>query len=500
MNRSRRTTIAMLALLSGAAAASASDVVLDWNTAVLDAIQATRANPPRATRAMAIMHTAVYDAVNGIDRRHAPYRVVTAPPLASMEAAAAQAAHDALLALFPSQSEAFATLLDSSLAAIPAGTARDAGLAHGAAVAAEILQWRATDGSDATKPYEPTPEPGRWRPTPPAFAAPLLPHWSDVTPFGISSGSSFRPPAPPALITTQYAAEFNEVKSLGRVDSPVRTSEQTEIALIWEGGVGTPTPPGQWNQIAQTLARQQGTTLQENARLFATLNIAVADAAISCWECKYEFDLWRPVTAIWEAEHDGNPGTSPDPDWLPLLTTPPFPGYTSGHSTFSSSSAAVLAAFFGSDEMSFTFEAIGLSRDFTSLQAAAEEAGISRIYGGIHYMSDNVAALESGRKIGEYIFDHHFDAICRVDLDGDGSLSFFDFLAFRISSRRAMREPISPATGDSTSSTSQRSKANLRLAASRPGRSFSPVDQCAGDYHALPRIASTTATGAIWSR
>ncbi|MFG0284529.1 MAG: GC-type dockerin domain-anchored protein [Phycisphaerales bacterium JB039] len=425
-----RASCAAAALLVAAGAAGA-DVVTDWNTAVLDAIEATRTNPPMASRAMATMHAAVYDAVNGIGGRYLPYRVETAPPAhASREAAVAQAAHDTLVALFPTQAAAVDTLLDASLSAIPAGPGRDAGVAQGAFVAAEILAWRALDGSAASKPYTPTPEPGRWRPTPPGFIAALLPQWPDVTPFAMTSGSQFRPPAPPPLISPEYTAAFDEVKAVGRFDSATRTADQTEIARIWEGGVGTPTPPGQWNQIAQTLAAARGNTLEQNARMFALLNISLADAAISAWDCKYTYDYWRPVTAIQLADTDGNPDTIADPDWLPLLTTPPFPTYTSGHSTFSGSAAAVLAGFFGTDAITFTFEAIGLSRDFTSLREAAEEAGISRIYGGIHYSFDNTAGLDSGRQLGEYVYESFLGRACPADLDDNGALDFFDFLAF----------------------------------------------------------------------
>jgi hypothetical protein len=421
---------AVVALLAASGACRA-DVVTDWNIAVLNAIQDLKINPPRASRSMAIMHVAVYDAVNGISRRGKSYRVQADPPLASMEAAAAKAAHDTLAALYPSETEKFADLLEAQLAGIPSGPARDAGVAHGAQVAAAILEWRATDGSTGSSPYFPTTEPGRWRPTLPSFGPPLLPHWGDVTPFAMTSGAQFRPPACPELTTTEYATACNEVKEIGRIDSPTRTQDQTEIALIWEGGAGTPTPPGQWNQIAQALATQQGNTLEENARMFALLNMVLADAAISCWECKYEIDLWRPITAIREADTDGNPATVADPTWLPLIPTPPFPSYTSGHSTFSGSAAATLAAFFGTDELSFTFEAVGLSRDFTSLRAAAEEAGVSRIYGGIHFDFDNFAALDSGQRLGEYVFENYLGLVCRADVDGSGSLDFFDFLVFQ---------------------------------------------------------------------
>jgi hypothetical protein len=428
--RSGATPVAAAVLTIACAGLARADVVTDWNQAVLDSIAATGTPPPVASRAMAIVHVSVYDAVNGISRRHAPYRVATNPPPASMEAAAAQAAHDALVELFPDRASLYRDLLDTHLDAIADGPAKDAGIAQGALVAAEILDWRADDGSAGPGSYIPSGEPGRWKPTAPGFRPALLPHWGTVTCFAMDSGSQFRPIEPPAMITLDYLDAWREVYELGRIDSTTRTPDQTEIARIWEGGPGTPTPPGQWNEIAQTLAASQGNTLEDNARLFAYLNLATADAAINAWDCKYHYDYWRPITAIWEADADGNPDTTADPLWMPLLTTPPFPTYTSGHSTFSGSSARVLINFFGTDSIPFTFEAIGLSRDFTSLWTAAQEAGVSRIYGGIHYGFDNTAALDAGSRLGEYITSTYLLETCRTDMDGDGTLNVFDFLEF----------------------------------------------------------------------
>lgn len=419
-----------VALVIAAASTAKADVVTDWNQAVLDSITAQAITPPVATRAMAITHLSIYDAVNGITRRHRPYRVETNPPPASMHAAAAQAAHDALVELFPARAAIYADLLATHLDAVPDGPAKDAGIAQGALVAREILDWRATDGWDATSDYTPSGDPGRWKPTGPGFLPGLLPHWGDVECFAMDSGDQFRPAPPPEIITLDYVDAWNEVYELGAIDSAIRTADQTEIALIWEGGPGTPTPPGQWNEIGQTIAGIRGTTLEENARLFAYLNIATADAAINAWDCKYHYDYWRPITAIWEADTDGNPDTTADPTWMPLLTTPPFPTYTSGHSSFSGAAGRMLINYFGTDSIPFTFEAIGLSRDFTSIWTAAEEAGISRIYGGIHYNFDNTAALDAGRDLADYISDNFLLPTCRADLDGDGVLSIFDYLTF----------------------------------------------------------------------
>lgn len=385
----------------------AADVVLQWNEVLLDAIRTAKPSPPAASRAMAIVHTAVFDAVNSICNGYKPYASMAAVhPQASAEAAAAAAAERTLSALFPSLSATFAAELASSLAAVPDGIRESQGVAAGQFVADQILAQREFDGADGSSTYQPGNGPSQWRPTPPAFASGLLPWWGSVVPFAMSSGSQFRPAAPPALNSQQYATDYNMVKSLGSATSQVRNAVQTNIAKVWAGGPGTATPPGQWNMIAQDLAVSQGNTLYENARMFAQLNIALADAAINAWDAKYVYDLWRPITAIQLGDTDGNAATASDAGWAPLLTTPPFPSYTSGHSTFSGAASTVLTNFFGSDDLTFILpsEVQGVpDRTFTSLRKAADEAGFSRIYGGIHYNFDNLAALAAGRAIGTLV-------------------------------------------------------------------------------------------------
>jgi membrane-associated phospholipid phosphatase len=223
----------------------------------------------------------------------------------------------------------------------------------------------------------------------------------------MTSGSQLRPALPPALDSAEYAANFNEVKDLGRTDSTTRTEEQTQIARFWNDGLGTAFAPGYWNRIAQTVATEQGLSLVSDARLFALLNIASADALISCWDAKYAYDFWRPVTAIRAADTDGNDATEPDTSWLPLLVTPNFPSYTSAHSTVSGAAAEVLTALFG-DHYDFTVSAVSVpyTRSFASFEAAAAEAGRSRIYGGIHYTFDNINALAAGADVAEHVLEH----------------------------------------------------------------------------------------------
>jgi hypothetical protein len=408
-----RTTVEVLvltAVLSIGTAAHA-DVVTEWNTAALNAIRADRTPPPKASRALAILHAAIYDAINGIDRRHQPYLVPSAVPgSASTEASASAAAHAVLVALFPASAPGFDNLYAMTLAAIPDGSQKRTGIAWGEFVADQVLAWRANDGSEATIDLPSTDGLGDWMPTPPAFAGYLLPHWGTVTRFSIPHGSDFRPPGPPALDSEKYAAEYNEVKALGAAVGSTRTPEQQLIAFFWADGHGTETPPGHWNSIAQRVAAELGNTMEENARLFALLNIAMADAAICAWDAKFAYFFWRPITAIHNGDIDGNPATPGDPAWKSLIPTPPFPDYVSGHSTFSGAASTVLAMFYSSDDVAFTIgsdSVPGVTRDFTSFSAAATEAALSRLYGGIHFRSANEHGLTAGVAIGEWTFTHH---------------------------------------------------------------------------------------------
>jgi len=384
-----------------------ADMVLRWNDILLDAVRTDKTAPPVASRAMAIVHTAIYDTVNSIDREYTPYQtMVDVHPRASKDAGVASAAYETLVALFPAQKATFDARRVSSLAEVPDGRAETDGINAGKSVAAAILARRAADGSSSTVTYTSGTNPGDWQPTPPALASPLLPQWPDVTPWTMRSGTQFRPGAPPALNSAKYAADFNQVKEIGSATSTTRTADQTEIAKFWANGSGTSTPPGHWNVIAQTVAESQHNSLEENARLFAMLNLALADAAIVSWDAKYEYDLWRPVTAIRQADTDNNTKTTADASWTPLLVTPPFQTYTSGHSTFSGAGAAVLKAFFGTDRVSFTLpsETSGVAdRSFNRFSQAAAESGMSRIYAGIHFNFDNTAGLDSGKRLGNFV-------------------------------------------------------------------------------------------------
>ena len=277
----------------------------------------------------------------------------SAPVNASIEAAAASAAYRVLVNLYPNQKTFFDDALTTSLAEIPDGTAEDTGVTFGQTVADDILSLRNNDGSANTVIYTPGINPGEWQPTPPAFDPALLPQWGEVTPFALTSGSQFRSDGPPALDSADYATDFNQVKDLGSLNSTTRTAEQTEIAKFWADGAGTFTPSGHWNQIAQNVAVQKGNSLLDNARLFALLDISLADAGIAAWDAKYQDNFWRPITAIQKADTDGNANTIADANWQPLLTNPPFPEYVSGHSTFSGAAETILTSLL-EDNVSFS--------------------------------------------------------------------------------------------------------------------------------------------------
>jgi uncharacterized protein (TIGR03118 family) len=389
-----------------------TDPVLQFNEAVLSAIRTDRPTIGFVTRDLAIVHAAIYDAVNAIDHTSTVFHVpADAPADASPEAAAAAAGLFTAAALFPTHLDLFQATFQSSLANVPDGQAKEDGIAVGRFVAEQTLIWRATDGANAFVPYTPGTNPGDWRPTLPAFAPAQTPQWPFVTPFALDSGSQFRPPAPPALTSAEYTVTYNEVKTLGRIDSTVRTPEQTEIARFWEAKAGTPQIAGYWNVIAENVAQSRGNTLDENARLFAELNVALADDAIAFFDAKYTYNRWRPITAIQLADQTSNPKTIPDPDWLPLLNTAPHPSWVSAHGATSGTAAAVLANFFGTDNIKFSLTSEDLpdvTHSFSSFSAAANEAMDSVVFAGTHFRVDNVAGNALGQSVAQFVSQNFF--------------------------------------------------------------------------------------------
>jgi membrane-associated phospholipid phosphatase len=379
--------------------------VIDWNQALLSIVNTPGAQPAniQPTRNFAVLHAAIYDAVNSIDRAHEPYLIsVRAPRDASEIAAADAAAHTTLLGLYPAQQSSIEATYAGELAKVPDGPAKDHGVRLGERVATDLLAIRAVDGSNViAPPFTAGTDPGAYRPTPPNLPAPVFTTWGHVTPFVLDSGDQFRPAAPSPLTSDAYAVGFNEVKSLGSAASTTRTADQTQIGQFWA-------PPIQnfWNQIAQTEALAHHSDLPTTARLFAALNLSFADSAIALYDAKYTFQLWRPVTAIRLADTDGNPDTAADPNWLPLAgNTAADPSYPGAHSTISAAGADVLASFYG-DRQHFGVTSPtlpGVTRSFTSFSATTQEAGLSRIYAGQHTRIDHVAGLALGHDVAGFV-------------------------------------------------------------------------------------------------
>jgi hypothetical protein len=393
--------------LSGSANA---DMVTDWNIITLETIKAAKLTSTKASRVLAMVHAAIYDSVNAIDKTHGVYFVhTTANPGTSEEAAAAAAAHIVLTQLYPGQALTLDAALATSLASLPDGQAKADGIALGQMVGEAIVEWRTGDHSDDMVPYTPGTTPGKWRPTPPDFKDAMTPHWRFVTPFTTKYIQVFRYILrPPSLYSYSYAKAVKYVQNIGSKTSLTRSTEQTMIAHFWADMPGTETTVGRWNLIAQSAAVTQGNTLSENARLFALLNITLADAGIVAWDLKYYYNFWRPVTAINEADTDFNWLTVKDPNWEPLLNTPPFPEFVSAHSTFSAAAAGILKLFFNDDNISFTVQPYmmgmpSMPRTYYRFSDASNEAGKSRIYGGIHYDFSNTSGLWAGNELSKYV-------------------------------------------------------------------------------------------------
>ncbi|MCW2964080.1 MAG: haloperoxidase [Actinomycetia bacterium] len=400
--------IGAAAVLAGAYARKGQESgrpVIDWNQALLAIVNTPGAQPAniQPTRNFAILHAAIYDAVNSIDRTHEPYLIsVRAPRGASETAAADAAAHTALLGLYPAQQSSLDATYTAELAKVPGGPARDKGVHVGEQVATDLLAIRAGDGSNVVATsFTAGTNPGAYRPTPPNLPAAVFTTWGHITPFVVDSGAQFRPAAPPALTSDADAAAINEVKSLGSATGSTRTADQTQIGQFWG-------PPIQnfWNQIAQTVALAHHSDLPTTARLFAAMNLSFADSAIAFYDAKYTFQLWRPVTAIRLADTDGNPGTVADPNWLPLAgNTAADPSYPGAHSTISGAGAEVLASFYG-DKQHFSVSSPalpGVMRSFTNFSGTAQEAGLSRIYAGQHTRVDHAAGLALGHDVAGFV-------------------------------------------------------------------------------------------------
>jgi hypothetical protein len=399
-----------------------ADTVTDWNAIMQATVSEPPTNPFFQARWAAITQLAVFEAVNAIEEDYEPYLggIIVAPPGASPDAAAIAAAHRTLVTLRPASAAALDAARAASLAAIPDGPAKDDGVAIGESAAAAMLLLRADDGSSAVVPYAPGTEPGDWQPTPPALAPAAFVQWGQVTPFGLESGSQFRLQPPPALHTGKYANDYLEVMLVGRIDSSLRPQDRTDVSRFYAAA----TPVQVWNSAARQASAAQGTTLSENARIFALLAMAVCDGSIACFETKYHYDFWRPVTAIRNGDLDGNHHTERDSDWLPLIATPAFPGYPSAHATLSGAARAVLERAFGKDghEVTLTTPSLpGIVLDYTSWKEITEDIDDARVYGGIHFRFDQDAGGKQGRRVGKYILRNYLRSVVEVDYSNDAS-------------------------------------------------------------------------------
>jgi len=311
--------------------------------------------------------------------------------------------------LYPTRVAVFDAELAMSLQGIEEYRAQQ-GIRIGEIVAAHMLAVRANDGWNVTPPSYTLPTtPGNWQPTPPANAAASFTHYPAVLPFGITSATQFAPTAPPAMTSAQYAADLNEVKEIGSVNSATRTADQTQVARLW-ANVNTPTNfLLVWNNVARTVSVARNSTVVEKARLFALTNIALHDALQTTFASKFQHGLWRPVTAIRRAEEDGNAATTADPSWSSLIPAPPYPSYAGNMAAIGTSQATILAAFFGRDDIAFQHTwagAGGATRSYAGFNAMANEQERARVYGGIHFTFDNVAGQSVGRNVASYIFSN----------------------------------------------------------------------------------------------
>jgi hypothetical protein len=404
-------TLTVLFAVSGTPAVAASpDPVLEWIGIMNDTVIAGGTSPLVTARVAAMVSASVFDAVNGIERRYRPQFVrPDAQHPASQRAAAIQAAYTILLHVYPApaQSANLTAHRNASLGALnESALAINNGVAWGQSVADAIWNLRLADGN------APPPPPflganvvGVWRPTPPLNASGAAPQYASMTPWVLTRPSQFRLPAPPALDSPDFKADLNEVNTMGVSSGSGRSTDQTDLAEFWNGNT-----PLYWNRIAAQISTERGLSLPENARLFAVLNVSMADAGIACWDGKYRYVFWRPITAI----RTGSAGVGPDPAWEPLLDvfpagTPAHPEYPSGHSTVSGAAAFILADAFGEDTaFSTTSDVRPGTRSFSSFTAATSEIADARVFGGIHYRASCVRGNTLGRTVADYISKHAF--------------------------------------------------------------------------------------------
>jgi len=391
--------------------AGQTDMVLDWNEiAVNSIVGVAQQRSERGFIRLAMVHIAVYDALDAIaGYPFMPYtgKLDVALP-ASADAAAATAAHDVLVALYPEQQSQLDSKYDASLASIPDGADKANGISAGRQAASAILAARAGDGRDAVVPYTPGSGPGLWVPTPPNFPAASAPEVAKVQPWTLKSPAQFRVKPPPDLTSEKWARDYNEVKTLGAATGSSRTPEQTDIGRFWSEN-----SLAQWDRAWRGISIAQKLSINDNARFFAMLTTVGSDAYIACWDSKYTYNFWRPVTAIRAGDTDGNPDTEPDPNWTPLATTPPHPEYPSAHGCFTGATTETLKFVFGTDDFNFSVDSTvaGLSspvRNYSSFSQALDEVFGARIYGGMHYRNSMRYGAKIGKQVSHYATEHFF--------------------------------------------------------------------------------------------
>ena len=421
VNHRRRGLVAALvaaALLStsvGSIEASASPprgaadpkVVSDWNEVAFNTIivDAGKMNA-EAFLWFAFEQAAVYNAVVGITRSYELYNWdVRGPRGASPQAAAAVAAHDVLLEYFPASQVRLDTALATSLAEIPDGTAKKQGIRYGERAADRLIELRVDDGRFAPVTFDVPPAPGVWRPTPPAFAPFFDPWLAKLRPLLLDSPSQFRPGPPPALTSATYTEDFNEVKQVGSLTSTVRTPDQTATAVFIAGSVFQFV-----SSSLRDLAARHELDISDSARLFAAVDMSVADGLITSWDSKLEFGYWRPVTAIRLADTDGNPDTDPDPTWLPLLATPPYPDYTSNLTTLMGAGTRALSGVLGlgGDRIDVNITVGGVTRHYETASQLNQDAIDARVWSGIHFRTADVVGSGTGTEVGAWALDNYF--------------------------------------------------------------------------------------------
>jgi hypothetical protein len=383
-----------------------ADVVIDWNQKANACVLEAKMYPFVGTRVMAIIHASMFDAINSIEGNYTPYKFKVAASVGSSpEAAGVAAAHAALVKLCPDQRSSLDAAYSASLAQIPDGTGKTAGIAVGEDVAAKVLAWRASDGADAPNMYRPVTTPGTYVST----TLPIGTEWGRVTPWVMERGSQFRPAPPPALTSATWTADYNEVKEIGAKKSTQRTAAQTETARFWPT-----TGPQSFDPIVRQLAAAPGRTLSQNARLFALIEMAVADSYIAVFDAKYAYNFWRPITAIRNGDIDGNDATTGDAGWEPLVDTPLHPEYPCAHCINSGAARVVLESEFGKGPNPLTMTsptAPGVEHKWASIQEYADEVSLARIYGGIHYRNSTVVGKAMGKQIGELTLQNYLNRV-----------------------------------------------------------------------------------------